>query len=309
MRLCVLGLLFPFALTALSLPEWLLPYPGASASNQASPGLIESTYSTKAKPADIVAHYQQQFERAQLSALVNDDGRGTVMRASAAECDLMIRVREQAGATWVTVSCSEKSAASAQATYLPQSPSSAARRPLPRTPAERDAYTAQVLADADARHKQRIDSMSKYDQPVYQDARPRPLPASSGLALEWPSWLVHGRGADRGLSVVKSTDQSRRPYLESVYRTGAPMTEIYNFYEDLFRAHGYRVAVAHLSTGSTLNHVTQNADGDIEGSYSPNGIGNGSIEIKASFSRFYLNEPITVRLRVEVHEPIRLPGR
>ncbi len=309
MRRFLMVLSIPAALAAaeLSLPDWLAPYPGVAPSMRTSAGLIESSYNAGVKPADIVAHYEKEFAAAHVESMANDDGIGISLRGSAPECDLLIKIREQSGGSFVSVNCSEKSSSAPQdATFLPQP--STARRPFPASPRERDAHTAQMLADADARHKQRIADQSRFDQPVYP--KPRSEQADTGgLVLAWPPWLVHMKDADRPLHVVKKTDQSGSAYLESMYKTTRPMSEIYNFYEDVMNANGYRVAVAHLGTGSTLSHIQQNADGDVEGSFYPHGIGNGWIETRASFHRFYLNEPITVRLRVTVHYPIRLPGR
>ena len=230
--------------------------------------------------------------------LVNDDGLGISIRGSVPECDLLIKIREQEGGSLVSVNCSQKSSSTATAaSFLPEQSSSRRRVHTPH----------KCWPRRKRRHKQRIGDMSQFDRPVYPQPRSE-QDDTGGLVLAWPPWLGHMRGADRPLRVVKGTDQSRDTYLESVYKTSTPMSEIYNFYEDLMNTNGYRVAVAHLGTGSTLSHVQQNADGDVEGSLYPNGIGNGWIETQASFHRFYLNEPITVRLRVTVHYPIRLPG-
>jgi hypothetical protein len=274
---------------------------------RASPALIESSYKIDAKPADLVAHYRKVFSGAGVQSIVNDDGLGISIRGSAPECDLLIKVREQSGESFVSVNCAARTSSTAPvATFLPESPAS--RRPFTGSAQPRDARTAQMLADAEARHKQRITDMSRFDQPVYPKSRAE-QPDTSGLVLSWPPWLVHMRGADRPLRIVRGTDPSRRPYLESTFKTTAPMTEIYNFYEDLMNANGFRVSVAQLGTGSTMSHVQQNSNGGVQGSYYPNGMGNGSIEAEASFYRIFLNEPITVRLRVTVHQPIRLPGR
>src|SRR5579871_912104 len=110
MRPIVLVLSVQAALAATpAMPEWLAPYPGAAADTRESTGLIESSYTAGAKPADIVTYYQKELEAQGVESRANDDGLGIVLRASVPECDLLIRVRERDAKSAVTVSCSEKS--------------------------------------------------------------------------------------------------------------------------------------------------------------------------------------------------------
>jgi len=289
MRRLLLCLIAPAAFAAsLALPDWLAPYPGSSARSQTFAGLIESSYTVTAKPADIVAHYQKEFDTAQVRALISGDGQGIVMRGSAAECDLLIRIRQQASETSVSVSCSEKSSPAAQETYLPTP--SAPRSLPPRSAPDRE----QALAQMRARREEHMANMKKFDQPV--SSQPS-VPA----VLQWPSWLVHMPSADHGLQVVRSKYQSGLEHLTSTFKTSAPMTSIYNFYYNLLIANGYRVTTGHVSTGSTSNHVQQNAEGALEATLLPNGAGNGSLKIRIDFDRMFLNEPITVVLNVTVY--------
>src|SRR6266496_4335665 len=46
-----------FGQAALSVPPWLVSYPGATAQTRASAGFFESTYETAAKPEELIAHY------------------------------------------------------------------------------------------------------------------------------------------------------------------------------------------------------------------------------------------------------------
>jgi hypothetical protein len=277
-----------------------------TASTQTSNGLIESSYSAAAKPAEIVAHYEKELAGAGVQSLVNDDGIGISIRASAPECDLLIRVREREGASTVSVNCSDKSPAPAQGTYLPTgkvSPATAARPGSPRSTAN-----PPTAADIRAKHDEIIANikanMKKYDQPAYP--QPGSYPASvapvhlAPIALSWPSWFVTARGSDRGLQVERKKLPNGAEYLETEYKTSAPMSEIFEFYQDLMRVHGYRVRQGRLSTGSTSAHVQQNASGSVEGVLYPNGTGNGALVMHADFSRMFLNEPITVRLSVSV---------
>src|SRR3954447_9762943 len=95
-----------------SLPEWLIPYPGASAVTKIFPQLVESSYTAMAKPEEVSRHYEKLFAAKGLVSHPNADGLGTVIRASAPECDLLIKVRESPSGSSVKVDCSS-----------PQSPS------------------------------------------------------------------------------------------------------------------------------------------------------------------------------------------
>jgi hypothetical protein len=94
------------------MPSWLIPYPGANAATLASSAsLVEIGYTTSAKPDEVVAHYRRLFETAGLRSNSNFDGSGTSIRAGAAECDLLIKIREDNAGTNARVSCAAKSAA------------------------------------------------------------------------------------------------------------------------------------------------------------------------------------------------------
>ena len=136
------------------------------------------------------------------------------------------------------------------------------------------------------RHDKLVAEMGNHR--TYEDAPAPPL--------IWPAWLVHLSGSK--LSPKSGVDQSHRDYLESRYKSTAPMTSIYTFYEDLMNANGYRVHTSKLGTGQTLSGVTQNADGYLEGTNYPNGHPGPRTVVRVDFSRFYLNEPIDVRLRI-----------
>ncbi|HMD49580.1 MAG TPA: hypothetical protein VKG79_10800 [Bryobacteraceae bacterium] len=285
----------------LSMPDWLAPYPGVTPNTQTSNALVESSYSAAAKPAEIVAHYEKQLAGAGVPALVNDDGLGISIRASAPECDLLIRVRERQGASYVSVDCSDKTPAPAQGTFMPSGKATTAagsRQPMMST----DIRTRhdEIVANMKA-------NMKNYDQPIYPDSKATgTAPASTApIVLRWPSWLVTAKGADHGLDVQRKKYVSGMEYLETEYKTSAPMSEIYEFYKKAMSANGFTVRQSNLSTGSTSTHVQQNARGSVEGASYPNGTGNGSIVIRADFSRMFLNEPITVRLSVSVYPAVR----
>jgi hypothetical protein len=291
MRWLVLTFSVSIALAAdLALPEWLAPYPGASPSTQVSAGLVESSYTAEGTPADVAAHYQKELAAAGVTFQSNDDGMGIAMRASMPACDLLIRVRERGGVTFVSASCSEKSSAPAQVTYLPNG-TGTTRPTSPGFPRDR----AQMMAQARAQHDDHMTGMKKFDQPV----QPQP---QVPVVLKWPSWLVHMPSANHGLQIQRKKYESGLDYLESSYITSAPMTSIYDFYDSLLKENGFYVS-GHVSTGSTSTHVQQNADGSVEGRLSPNGIGNGTLKIHVDFSRMFLNQPITVQLSVTAYPP------
>ena len=109
-RLFVFAFAVGFALgqQTLSMPDWLASYPGATAQTRSSANLLESIYSTTARPDDVIGHYRRLFETAGLAFRPNFDGAGTAIRGSAAECDLLLAIREQNGGTLVRVSCAAR---------------------------------------------------------------------------------------------------------------------------------------------------------------------------------------------------------
>jgi hypothetical protein len=116
----------------------------------------------------------------------------------------------------------------------------------------------------------------------------------------WPGWLVHVSGSR--LQRERGVDQSGKEYLESKYTSTAPMTQIYTFYKDLLASNGYPVYSSELGTGHTMSGVQQNADGHVEGDNYPNGSPGARTVIRVDFSRFYLNEPIKVRVRFTTYD-------
>ena len=97
----------------LSLPQWLAPFPGASPVASVDPALVESSYVTSAHPDDVSAHYSHLFATHGLAFQANFDGLGTVLRASAPECDLLIKIRDASSGTAVKVDCASKATPSA----------------------------------------------------------------------------------------------------------------------------------------------------------------------------------------------------
>ena len=140
------------------------------------------------------------------------------------------------------------------------------------------------------RHQQLVAEMGIHK--VYEDAPAPPL--------AWPSWLVQPRGGR--LSYQRGVDQSGKGYLQADFVTSIPMSEIHMFYKDLLKDHDYPVHSAELGTGHTTTGIQQNAEGHAEGANYPNGHPGPRTEIRVSYSRFYLNEPIKVRIRITAYD-------
>ncbi len=99
----------------------------------------------------------------------------------------------------------------------------------------------------------------------------------------------------------QGVDQSGVKCLLSKFVSGAPMTAIYNFYEDLLNAHGHRVYSSRLETGQTIDGVIQNTDGYVEGAHHPYDNTGPRTVIRVNFSRFHLNDPIDVWIEFTAH--------
>lgn len=212
----------------LVLPSWLTPYPGANAATQASfASLVETIYSTFAKPGDVVAHHRQLLEAAGLKFNSNFDGAGTSIRGAAAECDLLIKIREEGAGTVVRVSCAATSAAplsGANVMVANGSSGTPNSRIQPMDAARFRAEQRQRMADNRAVLDKHIanNKIGKFDEQVWPHA-----PENDAPPLVWPAWLVHIKGGR--LNPEQGVDQSRRKYLQSKFVSGAPMTAIYNF--------------------------------------------------------------------------------
>jgi hypothetical protein len=250
----------------------------------------------------VVAHYRRVFESAGLKFSSNFDGSGTAIRAVAAECDLLIKVHEDGAGTNARVSCAAKSAAPLSGADVTVANGSSGR-PDSRTPFRQPLDVEKFKAE----HRKRMEEGSaalerhiannkagRFDEQVWPHA-----PENDAPPLVWPRWLVHIGGGR--LNPEEGVDQSRKRYLQSKYVSGAPMTAIYNFYEDLLNANGYRVYSSKLGTGQTIDGIIQNSDGYLEGSYKPYDITGPSTVIRVTFSRFHLNDPIDVRIKVTAH--------
>jgi hypothetical protein len=249
------------------MPDWLVPYPGAEAQVRALPDLVEVSYATSASPAQALAHYRRLFDSAGVTFAPNSDGIGTSIRASVPECDLLIGLRERDSGSSVRVSCSAKSGGPATGvavvgTYRKSRPQS-----FDEAKRAGDEHTRLVLALAEADHQKRISDMSRFDQPVPAATVRSSFYNDDAPALSWPPWLVQ-EGTSQTPKPAAGTADGKR-HLESRYKTSVPMTQLYQFYEALFKANGLRIGSARLSTGQTIaGNIVQNASGYIEGSRS-----------------------------------------
>ena len=283
-------------LRAEALPGWVTPYPGATAKLQSTPGMVTATYVTAARPEAVIEHYKSLWEAAGQTFAANFNGTGTAIRGSAAECDLLVVVRESEEGSQVKTTCAARSQApdpNAGREVISSNGTARGTRPSPFS--QRDPRTAAMLANADAEHRARVARMGEYDKPVY----PRPPRDPEGIPLAWPGWLVHMPGASTDLDVRKGEEYGKS-LLKSQFRTVRPMSEIHQYYEALMNANGFRVGESKLQTGQTLGGVMQNKDGMVKGTWQPNGIGRGGMSTTVWFSRSKLNDPIRVVLEVRL---------
>jgi hypothetical protein len=123
--------------------------------------------------------------------------------------------------------------------------------------------------------------------------------AAEAPPLVWPSWLVHLEGYQ--LKIQQGTDQSKNEYLRATFDTHVLMTEIHSFYLNLLKANDYPGVTGGLETGHTMSGVQQNASGRLEADNYPNGQPGPYTNIQIDFSRFVLNGPIRVSIKVTAH--------
>ena len=123
--------------------------------------------------------------------------------------------------------------------------------------------------------------------------------AAEAPPLVWPAWLVHLEGYQ--LKIQQGTDQSKNEYLRATFNAHAPMTEIHSFYLNLLKANDYPGVTGGLGTGHTMSGTQQNASGRLEADNYPNGQPGPYTNIRIDFSRFVLNGPIRVSIKVTAH--------
>ena len=152
-----------------TMPTWLVPYPGAKVeAKTALPILIESTYTIAAKPDAVLAHYKKVWKPS-ADFKPNFDGIGTSLRTSAPECEVLVHILEDDAGTRVKTSCAAK-----PPPPPPMPIPEVAVTPVSTSPG--DDATKRVLAEAEARHKKGIQDMEKYDKPVPPAKKAPPVP-------------------------------------------------------------------------------------------------------------------------------------
>jgi hypothetical protein len=284
-----------------SMPSWLVPFPGAAVSpGTVSPGLTEVTYTAEVTPEDILRHYHGLFTAANLPFNPNFDGLGNTVRAAAPECDLLIKIREQSSGTSVKISCAAKSAAPARGSDIavtnPHVPR--ALKTAEEIRQENEELARKIQEKRDAAPRAAAAMMSKFDRPVepHQNVTPP--------ALAWPHWLIAYPNGDEN-PCPNGRNERPQPSLHCRYTTSVGMSKLHQFYSDLLKSNGFTIVGARLSTGNTVTGVQQNANGYIDSMLQTSSLPNGpSIQIRVSYSRFYLNEPITVGMNVTVYPGI-----
>src|ERR1051326_1473042 len=91
-----------------SIPGWLVPYPGAAPQTRTFEAYTESSYITSAPAAAVLDHYRKLFESAGLPFVANSDGIGSNVRAAAPDCDLLLSVRPAQTGSLVRVNCAAR---------------------------------------------------------------------------------------------------------------------------------------------------------------------------------------------------------
>jgi hypothetical protein len=277
-----------FSQVAFPFPAWLENFPGATPDLRSTDSLAESSYSVDAQPSEVIAHYRKLFEAQGLPFQANFDGMGWSIRAEAKECNLLIVIRQRPEGTFAKVDCVAKDAASAAA------PAAGNIEIITGTTKAKDSGTAGSKATSDWAERVRQHNQEFPPAKFNKDHHDMPAPP-----LEWPDWLTHVRGAP--LKPKSGMDPAKYAYMRAQYTTNVPMTEIFDFYRNLLKEHGYPPK-ASLATGHTFTGIQQNALGYVNGYNFPDGIPGAHTAIEISFDRTVLNGPITVTLRFSTHE-------
>lgn len=189
----------------LSMPSWLVPYPGVSADTRTLPGLLESSYETTAPPIRVITHYHGLLVTAALRYRQTVEGGVTSIRTAALECDVLVQIRPQGAGTFVQVDCTA------------------------RGPVDPAAITAAAKGDKG------LQGMEKYDRPVSPQSRPHLPP------LVWPSWLISCDGG--ALEVYKGVDVFKLSFLKAEFDSTSDRAAIQAYYADLLNSHGYPVSM------------------------------------------------------------------
>jgi hypothetical protein len=272
---------FPF-------PAWLEDFPGAAPNVRSTDSMAESSYSVDAQPSEVLEHYRKLFDAQGLPFQSNFDGMGWSVRAEAKECNLLIQVRTGGYGTIAKVDCVVKDAASAAA------PAAGNIEIITGTAKAKGTGGANSKATSDWAERVRQHQQEFPAPKLNTDHHDMPAPP-----LVWPEWLTHVRGAQ--LKPKPGMDPAKYAYMKAQYTTNIPMTEIFDFYRNLLKEHGYPPK-ATIATGHTFTGIQQNALGYVNGYNFPDGIPGAHTAIEISFDRTVLNGPITVSLRFSTHD-------
>ncbi len=274
-RILLPGLLFLSLAPAQTPPGWLVPYPGAEEARTAYPSRIEGVYSTSASQEQVTAHYSAAFSQAGVPLSISQDGMGgQVLKASVPGCDLLIQIRGgRAEGTPVVVNCSAKAA-----------PALATRAPASVVPG---------MAGPGMRRSQ-VTGAAVRTRPVDNDDAP---------PLAWPSWLNHADGTP--VAPKAEIDNNTHDSLVAVYKTNIGMSRLHEHYTSLLKTYGGGSTPSRLHAGSTASGVRQNSSGSVRGMICSAGPSGPCLSISALYHRFYVDEPITVTLRVSAMPSLR----
>jgi hypothetical protein len=134
-----------------NLPPWLAPYPGAHIQSSKA---AETSYTVAATPDEVLAYYRKLLVNQALPFIPNFDGVGTALRASAAEGDLLLKIRESDSGTSVSVSCTPRLAGAKTNLYGAEVGIANPAPPPPPPPDEKatasDADQKKAASDAEA---------------------------------------------------------------------------------------------------------------------------------------------------------------
>jgi len=257
------------------LPAWLLTYPGANVTRQNLSAMSAASFTTNDPPQSVFDYYQQLFGEQGLSYSPSTNRFGAGIKATADCGELSISISSRGSGSAVRLSCGVK--------LQPRVAKSTGNYP-------------QDVANMLEMHRQAAAEMGIG----------RARPAAPAPPLEWPTWLERVQGGVP--AVQRGSDQAGNGMLKAQYVSSVPMSQIFAFYKELLQANGYQINRGTVQTGRTQSGVKQNALGSVEGSVYPDGFPGPRIEIRVDFSRNYVNEPISVRIRFTTFDYKGSPG-
>lgn len=249
------------AVRAQALPPWLVPFPGASVTSRTVAGREEAAYVAGATVEEVLAHYRPLFAKAGVGFAPGGDGIGTVLRATASGCDLLLQIRERTGGAGVMARCS----------------------------AGRSAVRSAVAVAS--RPPDKLD-VSTYDRPVY----PKGRITGDAPALHWPEWF-YAHGSATAVAPRPRVDGNGNQSLSFEYRTSLGLQELDARFTQLFQTSGMSDPPRDASLGGSKK-PTHGAHGSVKGFHYPQGLSAGRIQYLAAFVRIRRNDRTTVTLSV-----------